>query len=224
MIQKITSLLNADQLQRLRSIASSGNFVDGKLTTVGPIGNIKNNLEIERSQQTDAIINRTVRQALESSQEFRNFVLPRRVTPPIISLYKSGMEYREHTDAALMYLENSPLRTDISTTIFLADPESYDGGELVLQTPFGEESIKLSAGDAVVYSTTLLHRVAPVTRGERVVAVFWCQSLVQDAAKRGMINDLSWLTGRVSQMAPNSKEARIMIQLYTNLMKMWVDV
>jgi len=223
MISKIPNLLNKEQLQKLSSIIDTSSFVDGRLTTVGPTNKIKNNLEMKRDDQTGPIVNQIVSQALAANSEFRNITYTRRMTPPIISLYKPGMEYREHTDAPLMELNNTPFRTDISTTIFLSDPDSYDGGALVLKSPFGTESYKLAAGDAVVYSTTMLHRIEPVTRGERVVVIFWCESLVRDAAKRSMLTDLNRVTGKVADLVPDSDESRILIQLYSNLLKMWAD-
>jgi PKHD-type hydroxylase len=115
-------------------------------------------------------------------------------------------------------------RSDVSITVFLSDPAGYDGGELVINTPFGEQQVKLPAGDAVMYPSSSLHRVAEVTRGERFVAVTWLQSLVRDPARRELLHELNSVREHMLASAPESEDAKLVNKSYVNLVRMWGDV
>ena len=154
--------------------------------------------------------------------EFSSFALPRRILPPRLARYDAGMGYGSHIDQAFMG-QGEPMRSDLSMTLFLSDPGSYEGGELVVETPIGEQEVKLPVGDAVVYSTTVHHRVATVGRGTRLVAVTWMQSFVPDPAKRQILHDLRTAKERVRAASPGSEEAELLIRSHANLMRMWSD-
>jgi len=133
------------------------------------------------------------------SEVFQDFAMPKNIAPPIFSKYDVGMEYGSHVDSPLVG-QKSLIRSDLSFTVFLSSPDSDDGGELAVQAGFGERKIKLPAGHAVVYQSKSLHRVKPVSRGSRIVALGWLQSLVQDEGMRDILFDLTSASGRVSEM------------------------
>jgi PKHD-type hydroxylase len=144
---------------------------------------------------------------------------PRQVTPLLFSRYHDGMEYGTHVDDPLMY----NLRSDISFTLFLSDPSTYDGGELVMETTGGEQSYKLNAGEMIAYSSTTLHRVNPVTRGERRAAVGWSQSFVREAAKREILYELDLARRSIFDREQKSRDFDLISKAHANLIRMWAD-
>ena len=156
------------------------------------------------------------------SSEFQRFAIPKTIQRPLISRYREGMNYGRHVDDALMG-GASKTRTDLSVTLFLNDPADYEGGELVIESPMGEEEIKLPAGAAVVYPSGALHRVAPVTRGERIAAVTWVESHVRDPQRREILHDLEVIRTRLSKTAPESRETDLAFKTYANLLRMWAE-
>lgn len=179
-------LLQSAEVDGLVSELRQRTFTDGKLTAHGLARSVKNNLQITGSDpETDELQKRVV-SAFQRSAEFQAFALPRRIARPMFSRYDPGMEYGDHIDNAIM----GEIRTDLSVTLFLSRPETYDGGELVIQLPLGNQEIKLDAGEAIVYPSNSVHHVAPVTRGARLAAVTWVQSRVRDQEVRGILYDL----------------------------------
>jgi PKHD-type hydroxylase len=144
---------------------------------------------------------------------------PKEIFSPLFSRYTAGMQYGTHMDNALM----GDMRIDLSLTLFLSDPADYDGGELIIYFPTGERSVKLAAGSAVLYPTTALHRVAEVTKGQRLVAVTWIRSLVRDAAKREILFDLKTAHHRLADLLGKTPEIDMISKTHTNLMRRWVD-
>jgi PKHD-type hydroxylase len=149
--------------------------------------------------------------------------MPLKVAAPYYARYTTGMSYGSHVDDPVMG-EGDLYRSDISVTIFLSGPDDYDGGELVIQTPFGEQRIKLPAGDAVMYPSSSRHRVAEVTRGERVVAVSWIQSMIRDANKRALLHELNLAREKLLQEKPDAEETAQVNQAYINLVRMWSEI
>lgn len=186
---QIIPVLDAAQTGRLLEALTKQPFVDGKATAQDNAQSVKNNLQ---AQRTDALaeLERQVSSALYANGEFQAFAFPKRVRSPIFSRYEHGMNYGEHVDGSIMHEGNDPLRADLAVTVFLSPPDSYDGGELVISRTYGEEEIKLAAGEAVVYPASTVHRVAPVTRGVRTAAVTWVQSAVRDERMRALLFDL----------------------------------
>jgi PKHD-type hydroxylase len=177
-------ILQKTEVDAIVSELAQHTFSDGKRTAQGLAREVKNNLQLT-GPQTDSIAE-MVAAAMRRSAGFQGFAIPRRVARPIFSRYDPGMEYGTHIDHALM----GELRTDLSVTLFLSAPETYDGGELVIQLPLGNQEIKLDAGEAIIYPSSCLHHVAPVTRGVRLAGVTWVQSSVRDEAVRGILYDL----------------------------------
>ena len=222
MLTCIRALLERAEVEALRSLAEGGRFVDGRRSAGGGLRSVKHNLELDASDEEGRRIGAMVLGALSRNPQIRSVALPKRMTAPILSRYTEGMEYGPHTDAPMLGSEE-PLRSDLSVTIFLSDPEGYDGGELVIQTPLGEEEVKLLAGDAVVYPTTMLHRVARVRRGRRLVAVAWIQSYVRDPARRQLLHELDTVARRLIAADPQAANARDLKRIHSNLTRMWVE-
>jgi len=223
MLIEIPQLLSAEEVRRLRELADKGQTMDGKTTAGDHVKHLKNNLEIQLERKYAVEMDATVRGALRNNELFQDFAHPRLIAPPILNCYEPGMEYGEHMDNAFATIQGQVMRTDMSITVFLSNPDSYEGGALQLETPFGEKLVKLNAGDAVTYSTTMLHRVQPVASGARLAAVTWIQSYVRDAAKREILFDLHRLMKDAKARDKDSNETRTLFKTYLNLLKMWAD-
>jgi PKHD-type hydroxylase len=162
--------------------------------------------------------------SLGHDETFRFACLPHRVADPIFARYTPGMAYGEHVDDPIMGTAGPRFRTDISMTLFLNPPEGYDGGELAIRTSFGERQLKLPAGDAVIYPSSSLHRVAEVTRGERLVALTWVQSYVRDPAQRELLYELGLARERLLRDAPGTETTGFVDRSYANLLRMWGEL
>ncbi|MEX2648026.1 MAG: Fe2+-dependent dioxygenase [Alphaproteobacteria bacterium] len=223
MLECLSSVLTRDEVKELLGIAETGSFVDGKATAGKRIKHIKENLQLEASEAERKRINEIVAGALNRHEDFKSLVMPKRIAPPMVSRYEPGMSYGDHVDNPLV-AGGLPMRTDASVTLFLSPPDAYDGGELVLQTPYGEQEVKLLPGEAVVYDTTVLHRVAPVTRGARLAAVTWVQSLIRDPAQRELLFELNTVVKRLGDERPDAEETRLLYRTYSNLVRMWAEI
>jgi PKHD-type hydroxylase len=153
-------------------------------------------------------------------------VLPRKVFPPLFNCYKDGGSFGFHIDNAIRALKGNPerVRTDVSATLFFSSPEAYDGGELIIQDTYGEQQVKLPAGDMVIYPSTSLHRVAPVTRGTRIASFFWTQSLVRDDGHRRLLYDMDQAIQRLTCDVPDHEALIALTGTYHNLLRQWADV
>jgi PKHD-type hydroxylase len=214
---QIISVLEPAQVARLLSGLAAHPFVDGKATAHGIAQEIKHNLQAERTGESLAELDQLVSTALYTNATFQAFAFPRRVRAPIFSRYETGMNYGSHVDGAIMNDHGSLLRADLAVTLFLSPPESYDGGELIIELAYGEEEIKLTAGEAVVYSADSVHRVAPVTRGVRMAAVTWVQTAVHDSRMRNLLFDLYQALQKVEA---NEDPKLLLSKSYHNLLRM----
>jgi len=224
MLLQLPSVLTQDQLDAVRKMLTTANFVDGKLSAGIAAKRVKHNEELDRNAKQMEILNNIVMGGLVQHPVYRSGALPLRVAAPFYARYTPGMSYGDHLDDPIMGSEGMLYRTDVSITIFLNDPESYDGGELVIRTAFGSNQIKLQAGDAVMYPSSSLHHVAEVTRGERLVAVTWVQSLVRDPAKRELLYGLNEARETLLKNAPDAAETAKVDTAYMNLVRMWGDI
>lgn len=223
MLLVIESLLNAEETARLAALAETGAFVDGRQTAGAKLHGVKSNEQLKMTEQDARLIQQVLGAAMERNDDFQAFAWPKRIYPPYLSRYREGMEYGPHIDNPIMGGRN-PMRSDLSMTLFLSDPASYDGGELEIDTPLGAQEVKLWAGDAVVYSTTLQHRVRPVSRGERIAIVTWIQSLVKSLERRQVLYDLSVARRGIMKQLSRSDETELLLKAQTNLLKMWAEV
>jgi PKHD-type hydroxylase len=220
MILCIADILDPPGLASLRDCLAGGVYVDGVLTSGWASRLVKKN-ELLGAGPAAARAQEQVVAALASNGVFAAAVLPHRFAPPLFARYTPGMEFGTHMDNAVMGAER--MRSDVSVTVFLSEPEDYDGGELVMETSGGEVAYKLPAGSAVTYPSTMLHRVAPVTRGTREVAVTWAQSLVRAADRREILFDLERVGRTLFERDGKSPEFDLLNKSTANLRRMWVD-
>lgn len=216
----LSGVLDAPTLQSVRGTLAQAPFGDGAATAGWHARPLKHNLQTRNEAAAQQ-----VQQSLLRHPVFRACTLPHRLSQPTFSRYLPGMSYGRHVDDALMSSQ-SPLRSDLSVTLFLSDPADYDGGELVIESPSGEQACKLPAGQALVYPSTRLHRVSEVTRGERLAAILWVQSLVRDPAQREILFDLDTVRRSVWDQAgkAHSTEFDLLAKTYANLLRAWAEI
>jgi len=199
-------------------------FVDGNQTAGTRAKLVKHNEQVSTEAQERKPLLLMVINALMRNSEFRRTVHPKRIRPPLISRYRPGMAYGKHVDDALMGPKNARERSDVSVTVFISDVTDYEGGELVIHSPFGIQEVKLPAGSAVAYPSYSLHEVAEVTSGERLVAVTWVQSYIRDDHQRQILADVANIRDRLAKIAPKAEETDAAYRLHSNLLRMWAEV
>lgn len=221
MLLKIPNVLNREQIGSVRTALAHANFVDGKLTAGKAAKTVKNNEEADGSLEGMRKLNDLVISTLCQHPTFRTAALPSGVSPAFFARYGPGMSYGYHVDEAVG--KDHQNRADIAITVFLSDVDEYDGGELAIQTSFGEQEVKLPAGHVVIYPASSLHEVRQVTRGQRLVAVAWAQSLIRDPARRELLYELS--EARELSLAEGVDEELVakLQKVYANLLRMWAE-
>ncbi len=223
MLTMIPDILTVEELKLVHRIIAKSAFVDGKLTAGNRAKRVKSNAQLDKQTDEEKSLNDLIRNALRRNSTFNAVTFPNRIAVPIIGRYEPGMEYGFHIDDTVMNKKN-PFRTDIATTVFLNDPTDYTGGSLVIDSPYGEQEIKLLKGWAAIYSATTLHRVTPVEDGQRLVAVTWIQSRIRDPWQRELLADLDKVRHKLAQLDPESREADLAFKSYGNLLRMWAEV
>jgi PKHD-type hydroxylase len=221
---RIPSVLDRGELDVVRGMLARAPFVDGRLSAGQVARRIKHNQEVDRHAREIEQLNSQVMGKLVQHPVYRSGALPLRVAAPYYARYTPGMWYGDHVDDPVMGTDGVLYRSDVSITVFLNDPSAYEGGELVINTAFGEQLVKLPAGDAVMYPSSSLHRVAEVTHGERLVAVTWLQSLVRDPARRELLHELNSVRERMLANTPEAEDAQLVNKTYVNLVRMWGDL
>jgi PKHD-type hydroxylase len=224
MLLTVPKLLNPAQLEKIHEVLAGAQFIDGRLTAGFAAARVKHNLEMQQDPERIKLIIRILMASLAHNERFRFGALPHRVADPIVARYEPGMTYGDHVDDPIMGTSGPRFRTDVSMTIFLNPPEAYEGGELTIRTPFGDRQVKLPAGDAVIYPSSSLHKVAEVSAGERLVALTWIQSYVRDAARRELLYELNLAREGLLKEAPGSETTGYVDRSYANLLRMWADL
>ena len=219
----LPQVLTAEEVAALRDALASAVFEDGKATAGAAIRSVKVNEQVARNSENMADLDALVLGALSRHVLFTSLVQPKRLLAPIYSRYRPGMHYGMHVDNPILG-GVQPMRTDVSITLFLSDPSSYDGGELTIESPGGARQIKLPAGDAILYPTTAFHQVEPVTRGERLVAVTWAQSYVRDTELRQILHDLNTVAQVLSENNPKAAEALLLAKCHSNLLRKFAEL
>ena len=215
----IADILKADDLTAVHEALSAVRFIDGRETAGFAARKVKDNRQADaRDKSLDAVRSLVATRIMES-ELFRVAVRPKTLSPLLFSRTEVGMQYGVHVDDALM----GGMRTDVSFTLFLDAPESYDGGELVIESSAGDDAIKLPAGSMIVYPSTTLHRVAQVTRGQRNVVAGWARSFVRDAAQREMLFDLDTARRTIFARDGKSAEFDLISKSVANLLRMWAE-
>ena len=216
----IPALLKADEIKEIEALVKKSNFIDGKMTASMAAKEVKNNLQLETGNQTIDAIHTLLTAAIQASPLFNIAALPKTVYPFIISKYTAGKYYGWHVDSPVM----EHMRTDLAMTIFLSDPATYDGGELMIQTGAGTTTFKPAKGDAILYPCQFVHCVNEIKSGERVAAVTWIQSNVKDPQQRQLLYQLNQIHASLYQQAPNAAETNLLLQTHSNLFRMWADL
>ena len=224
MLLHLAKVLKTDELMLAREWLAQARFVDGRLSAGMAAKRVKDNEELADSAPELDRLNGLVMAALTRHPDYRGGALPLHIAAPYYARYRPGMSYGEHLDDPIMGSGGMRYRSDIAITLFLNPPQAYDGGELVIQTAFGSQSVKLPAGDAVLYPAGCLHRVTPVTQGERLVAITWAQSLVRDPARRELLYGLNAAREKLLQTVPDATETAQVSAAYLNLIRMWSDI
>jgi PKHD-type hydroxylase len=219
MLITIADVLSQGDLEEIRAMLGAMRFEDGRATAGWSARLVKDN-EQAREGAALGLLRERVASAILANEVFNLAARPKALTPLIFSRYTEGRHYGSHVDNPLM----NGIRTDVSFTLFLAEPESYDGGELVIESMSGEEEVKLEAGGLVAYDSTTLHRVAPVARGERLVAVGWAQSYVRDSARRELLFDLETARRNLFAQTGKTPEFDLLAKTSANLFRMWAEV
>lgn len=216
---KELEVLSTAQVAELRRIAAAANFVDGRISN--PHSTVKQNLQLH-DEGAYARSSELIAQALLASEEFRNFAFPITMLPPLLARYTDEMRYGAHADAAFLQLGNQSLRSDLSCTVFLSDPASYEGGALKVALGSRTLAFKGAPGTAVVYPSDMLHEVERVTAGERLVAITFIQSRVADSAKRELLYDLNEVAALEGLAMKAENFARLQL-VQANLLRRWGD-
>lgn len=226
MLLHVPGILDGQRLAAMRQALDGADWTDGR-ATVGPQGaQVKRNQQLPDGSPLRQQLAAVVLEALSRSPLFHAAALPARIFPPRFNRYRDGGEYGFHVDGAVMTVATpgapaQQLRSDVSCTLFLNEPEDYDGGELIVHDTYGEHEVKLPAGDAIVYPSSSLHRVAPVTRGERLASFFWVQSLVRDDSQRRELFELDASIQRLTATGADSEALLRLTGVYHNLLRRW---
>jgi PKHD-type hydroxylase len=226
MLLQVAGLLSPDQVAAMRRRLDAASFADGRATAGHQSAQVKSNLQLAQDDPVARELGADVLRALERSPLFVSATLPRHVYPPLFNRYEGGMSFGGHVDNAVRQIPGTAhrLRTDISATLFLSAPEEYDGGELMIEDTYGAQSVKFAAGDLVVYPSHSVHRVLGVTRGARVAAVFWIQSMIRNDADRHLLFELDTSIRELTQQRGHDESIIRLTACYHNLLRRWADL
>jgi PKHD-type hydroxylase len=227
MLVCVPNVLDAAQLVSVRERLDRANeaWVDGRVTAGYQGAPVKFNQQVDERSAVAVACQRIVVSALERNPIFISAVLPNVIYPPMFNRYGEGMKFGAHVDGSVRLHphDGRKLRTDVSATLFLTNPDEYDGGELQVEDTYGRHSIKLGAGDMVVYPATSLHQVSPITRGVRTSCFFWVQSLIRDDSQRALLHDMDNAIQRLNQTNADEVARRSLIGCYHNLVRQWSE-
>lgn len=227
MMLQIPEVLTKAQVAECRAILDAGPWVDGNLTSGFQAARAKTNEQLPQDSDAARQVGEAILQALEANPLFVSAALPQVILPPMFNRYGEGMGFKDHVDNAIRRdpVSGQRLRTDLSATLFLEEPENYDGGELVVNDLYGQHVVKLSAGDMILYPSTSLHHVTPVTRGRRTASFFWIQSLIRDDAKRTILLEMDVAIQRLARKVEADDEGILSLTgVYHNLLRQWAEV
>jgi PKHD-type hydroxylase len=225
MLVHVPQLLSKGQVAQIRAVLADTDWVDGRITAGAQSGQTKHNMQVPEDAPAARALGETILSALGRNERFTSASLALRVFPPLFNRYDMGMDFGAHIDNAIRFVKgaNIRVRTDLSATLFLTEPAEYEGGELVIEDTYGNHSVKLPAGDLVLYSATSRHHVRPVTRGSRWSSFFWIQSMIREEAARNHLFELdNAIQGLRGQVGDND-EVVALTGLYHNLVRRWAD-
>jgi len=223
-ILNIPDILNPEQLAQTRELLEKADWIDGKASAGAQAAQVKNNQEVSKDHPATQKLSQIITSALTANKLFAMAALPLKISPPSFNRYEGRQTYGPHIDNAIRPLPGGGLiRGDISATLFLSNPEEYDGGELTVEDTFGIHHIKLAAGYMVIYPASSLHQVKPVTRGARLASFFWIQSIVRSDQQRTLLLDLELATQTLRQSHPQHPSITQLVGVYNNLLRQWAE-
>jgi PKHD-type hydroxylase len=225
MLLRIPKVLTTEELAEVRRILADAQWVDGRVTAGHQSSLVKQNQQLPEDAPAAQQAAKIVQQALARCDDFSSAVLPSKIFPPLFNCYNPGMGFGDHIDNAIRTHRSGIVRTDVSVTLFLSEPTDYEGGELVVEDTYGKHAVKLPAGDLIVYPSSSIHRVLPVTRGARIASFFWIQSLIRDDGKRTILHDLDRSLGSLRQRGLGAEPELVMLTgIYHNLLRQWAEI
>jgi PKHD-type hydroxylase len=225
MLLQLPEILSVAQIELCRRELGRAQWVDGRVTAGYQAVNVKRNAQVFEGDPVGRQLGAMVTGALEYSPAFLSAALPLRIFPPVFNRYGEGHCFGTHIDTAVRQVPGTPrrVRADLSATLFLSEPDEYDGGELIVEDTYGAHAARLPAGSMVLYPASSLHRVAPVTRGTRVAAIFWIQSMVRDDGQRTLLYDLDTAIQQLTVAASGDPSLGRLTEFYHNLLRQWAD-
>lgn len=226
MLLQIPDVLSSEQVAHARRRLDSANWVDGRITAGQQSAQVKRNLQLPDTDPAAREIGAVILEALGANGLFNAAALPLHVFPPLFNQYRGGQSFGNHVDNALRQIPGTTtrIRTDLSATLFLCNPDEYDGGELIVEDTYGVHSVKFPAGHLVLYPSSSLHRVQPVTRGARLASFFWIQSLIKDDGARTLLFDLDTAIQRLGTDVPDHAAVVQLTSVYHNLVRRWSEL
>jgi len=225
MLISIPDVLTAEQVAQARQILAAAEWVDGRVTAGHQGVRVKDNQQIPAEHPAARQVGEVILRALGQNPLFMSAALPLHVMPPFFNRYSGGQHFGTHVDGAIRQLPNGQrIRTDLSATLFFAAPVEYDGGELCVEDTYGVKKVKLPPGHMILYPATSLHHVTPVTRGTRLCAFFWLQSMVRDDGRRSLLFDLDLAIQRLGADHPNHPSVVQTTNVYHNLLRQWAEM
>ena len=225
MLLQIPDVLTAEQVAHARRRLDEAEWVDGRVTAGHQSAQVKDNQQLPEDHPVARELGDMIGTSLSANALFLSAALPLRVFPPLFNRYQGGQSFGNHVDNAIRQAAGGArLRTDLSATLFLAEPSEYDGGELLVEDTYGVHSVKLPAGHMVLYPSTSLHNVRPVTRGARIASFFWIQSMIRDDGQRTLLFDLDNAIRRVAGEIPESPAPVELTAVYHNLLRRWAEM
>jgi PKHD-type hydroxylase len=226
MVLQIPDVLTAEQVAQARRMLQGADWIDGRVTVGHQSAKTKNNLQLPEDHPVARQLGDMILGALGRNALFVSAALPLRVFPPLFNCYQGGQSFGNHVDNAIRQVKGSgaTIRTDLSATLFLADPDEYEGGELIVEDTFGVHSVKLPSGHMVLYPASSLHNVTPVTSGARLASFFWIQSMLRDDGERTLLFDLDTAIQRLTVDLPDHPAVVQLTAVYHNLLRRWATV
>ncbi|MBQ4832772.1 Fe2+-dependent dioxygenase [Pseudoalteromonas sp. MMG010] len=223
MLIKVPDLLTKEEVAYCYEKLLKAQWADGSITAGYQSSQAKNNLQLPENSPEALELGEIIMAALARNNLFMSAALPAKIFPPLFNCYQGGQSFGVHVDNAIRQVPGTPVkvRTDVSMTVFLNEPDEYEGGELVIEDTYGSHSVKLPAGSMVLYPSTSLHRVTPVTKGRRLASFFWLQSMVNSDEKRGLLFDLDMSIQGLREKVADSPEIIQLTGVYHNLLRQW---
>ena len=225
MLIRIPEVLSKEQVLDAKKILLEANWTDGNVTSGYQSAKAKNNLQLPEGSEEAVKLGDIILNALSRNNLFMSAALPLKIFPPLFNCYQGGGHFGVHVDNAIRQVTGTPVkvRTDVSMTLFFSEPDEYEGGELIIEGTYGSQKVKLPAGDMVMYPSTSLHRVTPVTQGRRLASFFWLQSMVSSDEKRALLFDMDMAIQSLREKLDDSPEIVQLTGVYHNMIRQWAQ-